>query len=248
MYEEVIEAARGRCRPGQTLIATGHCYMKGTSLSELSERKILGGNQHALPADIFPDDLAYVALGHLHRAQAVGRAHMRYSGSPIPLSMTELGYVHQVVLVELAGAGAATTTALPVPRAVAIKRVPEDRPRALTEVVRLLKTLPARREGGRDELRPMIEVCVALQGPQPHLKREIEQALDGKEARLAKITATWPESSPEELLAPGAYLVDLVPEDIFRARYRRDFQLDPPPPLVEAFHELVEAVHEGRGQ
>ena len=222
--------------------------MQGTSLSELSERKILGGNQHALPADIFPNDLAYIALGHLHRAQAVGRAHMRYSGSPIPLSMTELGYVHQVVLVELGGAGAATMTALPVPPAVAIQRVPEDGPRTLPEVVRLLKTLPARHEGGRDALRPMIEVCVALDGPQPHLKHDIEQTLDGKEARLAKITVTWPERSPEELLVPGAHLVDLMPEDVFRARYRRDFRRDPPPPLVAAFHELVEAVHAGRGQ
>ena len=61
---------------------------ESVALSELSERKVLGGNQHALPVDLFPDDCRYVALGHLHRPQPLrGMDHIRYSGSPIPLSM-----------------------------------------------------------------------------------------------------------------------------------------------------------------
>ena len=60
--------------------------MTGTRLSDLSEREALGGDQHALPADLFPDRVTYAALGHLHLAQAVGRhEHIRYSGSDPPL-------------------------------------------------------------------------------------------------------------------------------------------------------------------
>jgi exonuclease SbcD len=84
VYAEVFAAARARRAPGQAILATGHCYLRDGALSELSERKILGGNQHALPAAIFPDDVAYVALGHLHLAQAVGRPAVRYSGSRSP--------------------------------------------------------------------------------------------------------------------------------------------------------------------
>ena len=85
VYAEVLEAARARVQPGQALIASGHLYMRGTAISELSERKILGGNQHAIPRAIFPDDWAYVALGHLHLAQAVEASEqVRYCGSPLP--------------------------------------------------------------------------------------------------------------------------------------------------------------------
>ena len=64
--------------------------MIGSALSELSERKILGGNQHALPVDIFPPGVAYAALGHLHLPQVVGDLdHVRYCGSPIPLAVDE---------------------------------------------------------------------------------------------------------------------------------------------------------------
>src|SRR5688500_19627725 len=44
----------------------------------------------------FPDGVAYVALGHLHKCQRVGgRDHVRYAGSPIPLAMNEAAYRHR---------------------------------------------------------------------------------------------------------------------------------------------------------
>jgi exonuclease SbcD len=42
-----------------------------------------------------------VALGHLHKPQKVGQAHIRYSGSPIPLSFSEINYKHQIVDVKI---------------------------------------------------------------------------------------------------------------------------------------------------
>jgi exonuclease SbcD len=40
--------------------------------------------------DQFPEEFDYVALGHLHRPQVVNKMnHIRYSGSPIPLSFSE---------------------------------------------------------------------------------------------------------------------------------------------------------------
>ena len=76
----------------QAMVAVGHCNMAGARPSLESERRILGGDAHALPADVFPPDVAYVALGHLHLAQACDPAgRICYSGSPIPLSLAETG-------------------------------------------------------------------------------------------------------------------------------------------------------------
>ena len=47
----------------------GHAYLAAGQLSELSERRVLGGNQHALPAELFAA-ADYTALGHLHLAQS----------------------------------------------------------------------------------------------------------------------------------------------------------------------------------
>ncbi|CAA9890717.1 Nuclease SbcCD subunit D (fragment) [Candidatus Methylobacter favarea] len=101
LYTQLIAQLQKKST-GESLSLTGHCYRVNGCLSELSERKILGGNQHALPAELFPDAIAYVALGHLHLAQQVGaNEHIRYSGSPIPLAFDEAGYPHQIVQVDI---------------------------------------------------------------------------------------------------------------------------------------------------
>jgi len=85
LYGEAIAAARAQIGE-QPLVVTGHLHVKGASLSESSsERRIIIGGEHAVPADCF-GPLApsgkngpklrgadYIALGHLHRAQSFGR-------------------------------------------------------------------------------------------------------------------------------------------------------------------------------
>jgi exonuclease SbcD len=103
IYGEVIAAARARRRPDQALIVTGHLYVAGADTQYLSERRVAIGGQEAAPLRLFPDDIDYVALGHIHRAQRVGRASIRYAGAPLPLSLDEADYKNQIVAIEFAG-------------------------------------------------------------------------------------------------------------------------------------------------
>ncbi len=241
-----VEAARRQLDEGEALILAGHCYMVGGALSELSERKILGGNLHALPCDIFPPDAAYVALGHLHRAQAVGgREWVRYSGSPIPLALDEEPYPHQIVLASFTDGRLTGHKALPVPRSVEILRIPGDGAFAAPDAV--LKAL-----GGLDldkraprERWPFLEVSVMLAQPHPSLREEVEAALAGQPVRLLKLSVRM-TGSGETLAeaAPGIDLSMLTPEDVFHRIYHRHHDGDPSPALLAAFHELVEAAQE----
>jgi exonuclease SbcD len=81
------------------IIATGHLTTVGGQISE-SVREIYMGTLDAFPASAFPP-ADYIALGHLHQAQRVGKEeHIRYSGSPIPLSFDEAERPKQVLLVD----------------------------------------------------------------------------------------------------------------------------------------------------
>lgn len=242
VYAEVIAAARQRREPGQALVAAGHCYLTNTQLSEMSERRILGGNQHALPADIFPPDVAYVALGHLHLPQRVGADRVRYSGSPIPLSLGEREYPHQVLLVELDGAQLASVTSLPIPRTVDLLRVPERDALPLAEVLPLLEALP---EGGDEALEewPFLEVHVRLGAPEPTLRADVEKALEGRRARLVRLHPTYTGSAAglgDEVRSKR--LDELQVEDIFLQCWQTKYEEEPGTEVLEAFHELVEQV------
>ena len=70
------------------IIATGHLTTVGSKTSE-SEREIYIGGTVDISSDFFASYFDYVALGHLHINQKVGQEHIRYSGSPIPLSFSE---------------------------------------------------------------------------------------------------------------------------------------------------------------
>ena len=112
-YQRSVDAARAHPL-ALPVIATGHLTTVGVSKSD-SVRDIYIGTLDAFPASAFPD-VDYVALGHIHRAQRVANSdHIRYSGSPIPLSFDELGSEKSVFLLQLDSAGLQSVTPLPVP-------------------------------------------------------------------------------------------------------------------------------------
>lgn len=240
LYGEVLDEAEKRRAQDQALIAMGHCYMTGTRLSDLSERKILGGNQHALPVSVFPEQVAYVALGHLHLAQAVGgNEHIRYSGSPIPLALDERRYPHQVIQLDLDGADLAAREPLRIPRCVDMLRFPETGAGDVEQVEAALAAFPFDPDLPPERY-PYLEVVVRLDRPNPDLRRRMEAALEGKPARLLKLTSEYPGGGPDSI--PPEPPDPLHPDGVFLRRYRQQYQGQPPEPVMAAFHELTAQV------
>ncbi len=111
---QLAEAKRLELGSALPIIATGHLTTVGASASE-SVREIYVGSLEAFPTAAFPP-ADYIALGHIHRPQKVGGLdHIRYSGSPIPLSFDEIGKPKEVLLVEFNEHGLKDITPLLVP-------------------------------------------------------------------------------------------------------------------------------------
>jgi len=102
-YQKVHDIANNiRASKPIPIIATGHFTTVGTKSSD-SERDIYIGNTINISSDFLACMFDYVALGHLHHAQKVGYEHIRYSGSPIPLSFSEANTQKSVQLVSFDG-------------------------------------------------------------------------------------------------------------------------------------------------
>lgn len=96
-FKEHIAPYKAR---GIPVIATGHLFAAGSSTSD-SEKEIHVGNLGQVCGDQFPEEFDYVALGHIHRPQLVNKMnHIRYSGSPVPLSFSEADDRKQVLILE----------------------------------------------------------------------------------------------------------------------------------------------------
>ncbi len=238
LYRQALELAGARAGEGQAIVAMGHCHMVNGAMSADSERRIVIGGTEMLPTGIFPPPIAYAALGHLHLAQQVGpHAHIRYCGSPIPLSFAETSYPHQVLRIDLRGAQVGEITALPIPRAVQLLRVP-PKPAPLEDVKAALAALEL--PDAPLEQQPLLEVRIKLAAPEPGLRAAIEEALHGKPVRLAKIeTSSAARSSFEEAALSLDQLATLQPDDIFKRLYQQRYGTEAPPEQLAAFAELV---------
>jgi exonuclease SbcD len=109
---------------GVPVLAMGHLYVHGASISE-SEREIHAvGGQAAFASEHFPAGFDYVALGHIHVPQRVGSGDsIRYSGSPIPLSFGERDNQHQVLEVLLEDGALTSISPILVPRFRTLRQV-----------------------------------------------------------------------------------------------------------------------------
>jgi exonuclease SbcD len=242
VYGEVMAGARQRRRADQALVVLGHLYVTGAEPSYLSERRVSIGGQESASLRLFPDDIDYVALGHMHRAQRVGRETIRYAGAPIALSLDESGYRHQVIVVDFDGGRVAQMRSLDVPQSVEVVRIPRRGAAPLADVLDAIEKLPARLAGD-DLARPYLEVVVQLERPEPRLRTTIEAALDGKRPRLVQLRV--------ELDGSGAALADRVvakrlaeldPRDVFTQLWARDHAAPPSEEVLGAFERLLAEV------
>ena len=180
-YAEVAEAAQAWVERGVPVLAMGHLTALG-AFTTADERLIHVGGLGKIGADAFPKAFAYVALGHLHRPQAVGGCeHIRYSGSPIALSFGEAGDIKEVRLLDFCDGKLLANAPIPVPPS---RRLIQLRlPQAELETGLRAFQPPA------SELPPWVEVIVEGATGTVDLYQAVQQAVAGRPFQVVKVTA-----------------------------------------------------------
>ncbi len=97
------------------------CASGQMPLQSDSEMPFLGGLElvHASSFDCFD----YVALGHLHQAQKIGRETVRYAGSPIKYSLGEAASAKSFVIAELGEKGDVKIETVPIRLSVDLRHL-----------------------------------------------------------------------------------------------------------------------------
>ena len=246
MYRGLYEFAMEKAGTELPLVAMGHLHVLGAELSDddRSERVIMGGLE-SVTSDSFPRELAYTALGHIHKAQKVGgREEVRYSGSPLPMSFSETNYRHQVVLVTLDGRTPASIEPLIIPQTVALMRVPKV-PVPPAQVLEALRALPDKPEtDSACALAPFLEVRVLLTEPAPGFRNEVEEVLANKFVRLVSIVPSYPKQAgnTEERVLSIHDLQQIDPLDMIKRTYESKYANALPESLERLFREVEHEV------
>lgn len=200
---------------GIPLIATGHLFVQGATPTD-SEKEIHVGTLGQLPASAFPEAYSYIGLGHLHRPQAAGgQAHIRYSGSPIPLSFSESRDAKSVTLLQVQPGAAITITEVPIPCYRPLLRAEGSPEQVLEKVARM--QLPAV-EG---QLPAWVEVQAITPTPNPDLQQALEAILQqqpGFGQLFLRQRRQRAASGIQQAARTYHSLADMSPEHVFALR------------------------------
>jgi exonuclease SbcD len=97
--------------PSRRNVLVTHQFVTGAARCE-SEELSLGGADNVDAAVFDPFD--YVALGHIHGPQHVGRPTLRYCGTPLKYSFSEAGHSKSVTVVTMLEKGNVQLRTLPL--------------------------------------------------------------------------------------------------------------------------------------
>lgn len=112
-YESAIKTAlMNVCiDPFQRNILITHQFIAGVKTCDSEESVI--GSAESISSNLF-DDFDYVALGHIHNAQSIGRNAVRYCGTPLKYSFSEVNSNKTVTLVDIHEKGSLQISELPL--------------------------------------------------------------------------------------------------------------------------------------
>ena len=112
-YEDGVMAALQECEvdASQRNVLVAHQFVTGADRCD-SEEASVGGLDN-VSAEVF-EEFDYVALGHIHRPQKMGRETLRYSGTPLKYSFSEVEHKKSVTIVELLEKGNVQISTVPL--------------------------------------------------------------------------------------------------------------------------------------
>ena len=215
-------------------ILMGHLFVQGGTITD-SERNIQIGGATAIHASDFPEGVAYIALGHLHRPQTIKGTDfpIRYSGSPIPMRFNETSYSKKVYLLELSDNGTLVRDeGIEIPIFMELCTVEGDEASILSQAM-------TEKWVGK-----YIQVKLTLNKPRVGVNDEIRLAFGERGGEVLSVEIELPKVG----LGPPIPIEDMKrPEEIFEQFHKTQFDGETPDEtLAQTFNELVQLVEEAQ--
>lgn len=238
-YEEIAQHIQPYKQQQIPVLATGHLFAAGSSASE-SEKEIHVGNLGQICGDQFPAEFDYVALGHLHRPQKVNNFHhIRYAGSPIPLSFSEVEDKKIIIVLDFANGRLNGLEEIEIPvcrRLVRFKGDLEKIRRHITLFDSKPQPYPA-----------WVEIQVETDSFIPDLENQLAGFLQNKsqlQIIFSKQTRLSPAASLELQLPEMQNLHELLPQEVFRKKCESVFSENNFEDLLITFSQLLELMQQ----
>ena len=247
-YSHLIKNASKRF-PHVPCVMMSHIFAVGSKISNVEQDDyiVVGGENAVETADLSPK-VAYMALGHIHRAQPVGgKNNIWYSGSALPMSFTEKNYKHAVNIVEIFSESEITVSRIEYSPLRKLLTVPATGVADFSEVMRLLSSFEKADKKDDSGLYPYVEVKVQEKNPDPSMVNAIQQEAMARKIHLCRIERVYPKSNAKNSeieVCTTEEFQKLVPARIVREVYANVYGEEMPEDMARMLAEVKRACEE----
>jgi exonuclease SbcD len=231
------------------VIAAAHFYASGVDIAdEHSERLVVGG-QDVVEMKHFEGLFSYMALGHIHRRQAVARhskksGEIYYSGSVLPMSFSEKHYQHGIMMVRVDDEAQVTVEPLNYQPLKQLISIPERGAATTIEVLQAIENLPTRTDHPDTSRWDYLELRVMEQQPEPSFLNDVMQVLKDKAVHFCRIVRELPKptASDNDVQFRSNEQTDLrlKPEDLAKHVYQQKYSTEMPPQMLKKLMSCIE--------
>lgn len=241
-YTEIAKWLQPYAQSQLPIIATAHLYVAGSEIATESTNNHSIGGQDNLPAEIFPPQFNYVALGHIHKPQIINKQeHIRYSGAPIALNVGERVYEKQVIIAEFKNGKLHNIEPQIVPTYRQINRL-KGTYAHIANQLQIIEPHPSHL--------PTLWLDIVLENQkiyQPHAQKSLQELLKNKNIEIinaVQMNNDDPNQKNVEQFQTKETLKDLSPQILFERHCKeRNINLSENPTLLATFNELLETLH-----
>jgi exonuclease SbcD len=214
------------------VIGMGHLFTKeGKVFIDDGTRELYIGTLLRVDESIFPELFDYVALGHLHQAQVVGRSgKIRYSGSIIPVGFGESDQKKKVILACFGGKDLEALEELVIPLFRKLMKITGTLEEVRTKIEEL-KITPANH---------WIEVEFTEEVPSAGLHQSMEKIIEDNGMKLLTVKNTIRDDRALTRAEEAETLLQMTPQEVFtRVLDKKGKVSEERAQLILAFEEIM---------
>ena len=239
-YKELADLIEKKYKTGNIFsLAMGHLFATGTQVSD-SEKRIYVGGLGDISAEDFPNTFDYIALGHLHRPQQVGgKTHIRYSGSPYPLSFSESGTEKKMILINTGNNKLTHIEEIKIPVFRKLHSIKGNLDECLHQLEELARD--------NKESETWVEVNLNDEPAVGNVFSLIEKHIKDLPVKVLSVRNLQAKKQVDitRIEAADRQLTELQPDEVFKKKCEETgFDLEEHPEILDAFYEVLNEIND----
>ncbi len=229
IYEQLVKMVSKRFSD-MPIVVMAHGYAKGArTLQTNGKDYAIGYGVDVMDFTPLASKVAYIALGHIHQAQAIaGYDNIWYAGSPLSLSFEERDYSLGINMVDIESKDSVKIKHLEYKPLRKLLTIPSDSGCSYKEAEKYLASFDKISRNDDSVSYPYVELKIREDNPTPEMLETLQAMASERCVKLCRIERVMSEKAMEETYPDLSAddLQQLVPGRMIREMYHQRYSED----------------------